>query len=330
VENDKNGPECNVPASSASPASSLSLGGSPLTTAPVARVPAAAAREVERQLGQPLKSGLYLVATPIGNLGDMTLRALAVLAQADVVYCEDTRRSGILMQHFSLSAPLRPYHEHNAAAQRPRLLADLAEGKRVALISDAGTPLLSDPGYKLVREVLDADHLVVSIPGASAALTALISTGLPTDEFYFIGFLPAKAGARAARIKELQNVDATLVFYEAPSRVAATLADLNDVLGSRHAAVARELTKLHETVSRGTLPELAERFACAEERGEFVIVIGPPAVTEISDAAIAAALTEAMEEMRLKDAAKAVASALGVARNRVYNIGLKLKGERGV
>lgn len=328
MENDNDGQQRTGPPLAPGLGSQLQTDDSPLLNEALTRVPAAAAREVARQLGQPLKPGLYLVATPIGNLGDITLRALSVLAEADMIYCEDTRRSGILMQHFSLSAPLRPYHEHNAAAQRPRLIADLERGKRVALISDAGTPLVSDPGYKLVRDVLDTGHPVVSIPGASAALTALICAGLPTDAFYFAGFLPPKAGARLARIKDLQGIDATLVFYEAPTRMAATLADLGNVLGPRHAAVARELTKLHETISRGTLAELAERFASAEERGEFVILIGPPAAAEVSDAAIAAALEGAMEEMRLKDAAKTVSGALGVSRNRVYDIGLKLKGKR--
>lgn len=288
----------------------------------------AAARELERQLGGVLGPGLFLVATPIGNLGDITLRALAVLARADVVYCEDTRHSRTLMQHFALRALLRSYHEHNAAAQRPRILDELAAGASVALISDAGTPLISDPGYKLVRDVVEAGHTVVSLPGASAVLTALTQAGLPTDAFYFAGFLPARSAARRARLHELKRIEATLVFYEAPSRVADALGDLAFVFGARAAAVARELTKLHEEVRRDTLPTLANDFAGQPGRGEYAIIVGPPVETDASDQAIAAALRDALQDMRLKDAAKAVADALGVARNRVYEIGLKLKGER--
>lgn len=292
-------------------------------------VVAAGARELERQLGGSLGPGLYLVATPIGNLGDMTLRALSVLAQADVIYCEDTRHSRTLLQHFSLRAPLKSYHEHNATSQRPYIMEALASGARVALISDAGTPLISDPGYKLVREALAAGHAVTSLPGASALLTALTQAGLPSDQFLFAGFLPPRSAARQARLNSLKRVAATLIFYEAPSRVADTLSDLDAVLGPREAAVARELTKLHEEVMRGTLQDLAARVANLPARGEYAIVVGPPLQTETSDQAIAAALSDALQDMRLKDAAKAVAEALGVARNRVYEIGLKLKGERG-
>lgn len=288
----------------------------------------AARREMERQLGSRLASGLYLVATPIGNLGDITLRALGVLARADAVYCEDTRHSRTLMQHFGIRTPLKPYHEHNAQAQRPRILEELAEGKLVAIISDAGTPLVSDPGYKLVRDALEAGQAVVSLPGASASLAALTCAGLPTDAFLFAGFLPPRSAARKARLEDLKRVDATLVVYEAPSRVAETLADIASVLGSRPAAVARELTKLHEEVVRGNLAELADGFAGGDQRGEFVIVVGPPAAGEVSDQAITAALADALQDMRLKDAAATVAEALGVARGRVYDLGLKLKGER--
>ncbi len=291
---------------------------------------AAGVRELERQLGGLLGPGLYLVATPIGNLGDITLRALAVLARADVIYCEDTRHSRTLMQHFSLRAPLKSYHEHNAAAQRPRIMEELAAGARVGLISDAGTPLVSDPGYKLVREALAAGHAVASLPGASAVLTALSQAGLPSDAFFFAGFLPPRSAARQARLESLKRIAATLVFYEAPSRVADTLADLDSVLGPRHAAVTRELTKLHEEVMRGDLKGLAARVAQQPARGEYAIVVGPPQQLEASDQAIETALSDALQDMRLKDAAKAVADALGVARNRVYDIGLKLKGERGM
>ncbi len=294
----------------------------------VAAVAIAARREVMRQLSGVLAPGLYLVATPIGNLGDVTLRGLSVLARADVIYCEDTRHSRTLLQHYGIRAPLKSYHEHNAAAQRPRIMDELAAGARVALITDAGTPLVSDPGYKLVREALDHGYTVVSLPGASAVLCALASGGLPTDAFFFAGFLPPKSGARQAKLMQMRRIDATLVFYEAPSRVAATLADLVTVLGERPAAVARELTKLHEEVDRGSLTELAGRFSQQTARGEFVILVGPPEQAEASDAAIEAALADALRDMRLKDAAKTVADALGVARGRVYELGLKIKGER--
>src|SRR5512145_294704 len=184
-----------------------------------------AAEEVEARLAQALSAGLYLVATPIGNLGDITLRALATLGRADLLYCEDTRHSGSLLAHFAIARPLRPYHEHNAQRERPRILAELAAGKSVALISDAGTPLVSDPGYKLVREALAAGHRVVSLPGPSAVLAALASAGLATDTFLFAGFLPVKQAARRTRLTQLKAVPATLLFFEAPSRLADCLAD---------------------------------------------------------------------------------------------------------
>ncbi|MCB1504067.1 MAG: 16S rRNA (cytidine(1402)-2'-O)-methyltransferase [Hyphomicrobiaceae bacterium] len=289
---------------------------------------AALLAEFGRQLAGRLTSGLYLVATPIGNLGDITLRALTVLARADVIYCEDTRRSHTLLQHFGLRRPLRQYHEHNAAQQRPFILGALEEGKSVALISDAGTPLISDPGFKLVRDVVAAGHNVVSVPGASAVLTALTSAGLPTDTFMFCGFLPAKSAARRARLEEFKRLDTTLVFYEAPSRVAEMLRDLAEVLGDRDAAIARELTKLHEEMMRAPLRELAQSFTQREARGEFVVVVSPPVARDTSDASIEEALREALIDMRLKDAARKVADALGVPRSRVYDIGLRLKGEQ--
>lgn len=283
------------------------------------------AAEVVKLAGQPLRSGLHIVATPIGHLGDITLRGLAVLANADVIYCEDTRHSRALAQHYGLGAPLKPYHDHNGEVARPRVLADLAAGKRVALISDAGTPLISDPGYKLVRAALEAGHHVESLPGASAALTALTVAGLPTDTFLFAGFLPAKSAARRARLAELKNVPATTVFFEAPQRLGETLGDLTAVLGDRPAAVARELTKLHEEVRRGLLSELARGAAQTEARGELVLVVGPPAETDASDDDIRAALGTALADMSLRDAAKAVAETLGVAKSRVYELGLKMK-----
>jgi 16S rRNA (cytidine1402-2'-O)-methyltransferase len=286
-------------------------------------------REITRHSGEPLAAGLYLVATPIGNLGDITVRALSVLARADAVYCEDTRKSRTLMQHFGIACALRPYHEHNAEEQRPRVLAELAEGKAIALISDAGTPLVSDPGYKLVREAIAAGHTIVSVPGPSAVLAGLVASGLPTDTFLFAGFLPARETARRSRIAELAAVPATLVFFEAPSRVAETLADLAAVLGPRPAAVARELTKLFEDIRRGSLVELAAAYRAAAPKGEVVILVGAPREAEVSDATIEERLGAALAEMSLRDAAKAVADALGVQKARVYNLGLKLKSGSG-
>ncbi len=276
-------------------------------------------------LAKPVAPGLYLVATPIGNLGDITLRAIATLAAADVIYCEDTRHSRTLASHFGLAASLKPYHEHNGEAARPLILAALAAGKRIALISDAGTPLISDPGYKLVRAVIEAGYPVVSIPGATAALTALTVSGLPTNCFLFAGFLPPKSAARLARLAELSTVDATLLFYEAPSRVADCVVDIGVALGDRDVSVARELTKLHETVLRGLASEVAARLVVEEPRGEFVIVVAPPKGGVVTDDMIRAHLQIAMTETTTRDAAQAVAEALGVARGRVYQLALTLK-----
>ncbi len=288
-----------------------------------------AAQEVEARLAETLPAGLYLVATPIGNLGDITLRALATLARADVLYCEDTRHSGTLLAHFSIARALRPYHEHNAQRERPRILAALAEGKSVALISDAGTPLVSDPGYKLVREALAAGHPVHSLPGPSALLAALTSAGLATDTFLFAGFLPARQAARRTRLAQLRPVPATLVFFEAPSRLADSLADMEAVLGPRPAAVARELTKLYEEVRRGSPAELAQWAAGTPPRGEIVVLVGPPAAAAVTDAAIAAKLTPMLTEMSLSDAARAAADELGVTKARAYDIGIALKRSGG-
>jgi 16S rRNA (cytidine1402-2'-O)-methyltransferase len=284
-----------------------------------------AAEVIEAQLAQALPAGLYLVATPIGNLADMTLRALATLARSDVIYCEDTRHSRTLLAHYSIARPLRPYHEHNAERERPRILAELASGKSVALISDAGTPLVSDPGYKLVRDCLNENHRVTSLPGPSALLAAVGSTGLATDTFLFAGFLPAKHGARRARLAELQNVPATLVFFEAPSRLAESLADMAAVLGEREAAVARELTKMHEEIRRGTPASLGQWAAEAPPKGEMVILVGPPVVQAVTDDVIAAKIQPLLDQMSLSEAAKAVAEMLGVAKGRAYDVGLGLK-----
>jgi 16S rRNA (cytidine1402-2'-O)-methyltransferase len=277
---------------------------------------------------RPLQPGLYLMATPIGNLGDISLRALSVLARAELIAAEDTRHSKKLLSHFRISGELTPYHEHNAAKERPRLLERLRAGASVALISDAGTPLISDPGYKLVREALDEGFLVTSIPGPSAAIAALTSAGLPTDTFLFAGFLPPKPGARRARLEEIKSVPATLLFFETAPRLGKSLTDMAQVLGPRDAAIAKELTKLHETVTRGTLNRLAGAFSDGDAlKGEFVVVVAPPAEEHagISDEQIVAQLNKALNLQSFRDAVRSVAEVLQVPRNRVYELGLSLK-----
>ncbi|MEA2929938.1 MAG: rRNA (cytidine1402-2-O)-methyltransferase [Hyphomicrobiales bacterium] len=267
-----------------------------------------------------LTGGLYLVATPIGNLRDTTLRALEILASCDLIACEDTRVTRKLTDHFGISTPLTPYHDHNADAARPKILEKLAAGGSVALVSDAGTPLISDPGYKLVRAARDAGHAVTAAPGASAVLTALAVAGLPTDRFFFEGFLPAKDAARRTRIAELARVPGTLVLFESGPRLAATLADLATGLSLREAAVCRELTKLYEEVRRGSLTGLADAYASgAETRGEIVIVIGPPAdAAQPTAAEIDGLLRAALARVSLKDAVAEVATATGEPRRAVY------------
>src|SRR5258705_2276639 len=220
--------------------------------------------------------GLYLVATPIGNRGDITLRALEPLAGVDVIACEDPRIPRRLSERYAISAQLKPYHEHNATLARPKILERLAQGASIALVSDAGTPLISDPGFKLVREVCAAGHAVVAVPGASSVLSALSVAALPTDRFFFEGFLPAREGARRTRLTELARIDATLVLFESGNRVQDTLADLSDIMGGRDAAICRELTKLPDQITRAPIAELAKAADKLETRGEFVLVVGPP------------------------------------------------------
>ena len=276
---------------------------------------------------RPLSPGLYLVATPIGNLGDISLRALSVLARADLIAAEDTRHSKKLLSHYGIAGELTPYHEHNAAKERPRLLGRLRAGASVALISDAGTPLISDPGYKLVREALDHGFTVTSIPGPSAAIAALTSAGLPTDTFLFEGFLPPKSGARRTRLEELKSVPGTLVFFETGPRLGKSLAEMAEVLGAREAAIARELTKLHETVTRGTLDRLAGELSLSDQsKGEFVVVVAPPIEDGgVSDEKIVEQLNKALNVESFRDAVRSVSEVLQVPRNRVYELGLSLK-----
>lgn len=274
-----------------------------------------------------LPGGLHLVATPIGNLRDISLRALETLAAADVIACEDTRVTHRLLDHYGIATPLVPYHEHNAATARPKLLARLAAGEAVALVSDAGTPLVSDPGFKLVRAAREAGHAVTAVPGASAALAALVCAGLPTDRFFFEGFLPNKDGQRRTRIAELARVPATLIFYESGPRLARTLAALAEGLGARQAAVCRELTKLHEEVRRDDLAALAHAYEeGAETRGEIVIVVAPPQADDrrIDPGEIDALLRRALQRASVKDAASEVAAATGRPRREIYQRALAL------
>ena len=278
---------------------------------------------IRNQRREILFAALYLVATPIGNLGDITLRALSVLLRADKIYCEDTRHSLKLFNHYGVRAALNAYHDHNADRVRPRILKELAGGSSIALISDAGTPLISDPGYKLSRSAITAGHKIISLPGPTAPIAALTSSGLPTDKFQFLGFLPAKAAARQAMISSLREAGAALIFFEAPGRLSAALEDLHNILGDREAAVARELTKMHEEIKRGRLSALCQWSQSAIIKGEIVIIIAPGEPAPVTDEEIIPMLQRAFEPRRLKDAARDIAEELGVSRKRVYELGLK-------
>jgi 16S rRNA (cytidine1402-2'-O)-methyltransferase len=276
----------------------------------------------------PLAPGLYLVATPIGNLRDITLRALDVLAAADLVLAEDTRVSGKLLAAYGIKAKLERYDEHAAERARPRVLAALADGKRVALVSDAGTPLVSDPGYRLVGEAIAQGSAVYPIPGASALLAGLTIAGLPTDRFLFAGFPPPRSAGRRSFFEELAPVRATLIFYEGGSRLAASLADMAAVFGPRPAAVARELTKLYETAVRGPLDALAADPQFAAPKGEIVVLVGPGEAAAATTADADQALAEALARLSPADAASEVAKALGLNRRELYRRALDLKGAR--
>ena len=276
-----------------------------------------------------LAPGLYVVATPIGNLRDITLRALETLAAADVVLCEDTRTSARLLDHYGIKTPRKPLHEHNERQRADAVVADLQRGAAIALISDAGTPLLSDPGFPLVRAAREAGAAVFAVPGASALLSGLAVAGLPTDRFSFIGFLPVKAVARRKAIAALSARSETLVFYESPRRLADTLAAMAETLGAeREAAVALELTKRFERLSRGPLADLATEYAGGETKGEAVILVagaGEPIAVAAED--WQAALAEALEGQQLRAAVDAVTERFGLKRKEVYDAALALKAE---
>jgi 16S rRNA (cytidine1402-2'-O)-methyltransferase len=271
-----------------------------------------------------MEPGLYVVATPIGNLGDLSPRAAETLRNAALVLAEDTRVTGKLLAHIGAKVPMRRYDDHSTDRDRDTIVEQLAS-EAVALVSDAGTPLISDPGYKLVRAARTAGHEVRTIPGPCAAIAGLTVSGLPTDRFLFLGFLPAKAKARANAIAEIADVRATLVLYEGGPRLADTLLALAQQLGPREAAVAREITKLHEECVTGTLPELAARYAEAIPKGEIVVVVGPPVEVEsVSDDDLDRMLQETMAKFSVSRAAADVARRLNVPRKRVYARALEL------
>lgn len=273
-----------------------------------------------------LAPGLYVVATPIGNLRDITLRALETLAAADLILCEDTRTSARLLDHYGISAKKQAFHDHNERGKADDIAARIAAGAAIALISDAGTPLLSDPGFPLIRALAEQDLPVFPIPGASALLSALVIAGLPTDAFAFHGFLPSKAGARANALKKHADSRETLVFYESPRRLAATLATMADTLGDRQAVVALELTKRFERTRRGSLAELAALFGGEETKGEAVIVVSGASEPAGPDAADwQAALQQAMQSQKLREAVDEVANRFGLKRKEVYDAALALK-----
>jgi 16S rRNA (cytidine1402-2'-O)-methyltransferase len=285
-----------------------------------------------RAEAERIEPGLHLVATPIGNLKDVSFRALSTLAAADAVVAEDTRVTKTLLAHYGISTPLIAYHEHNARVIRPHLLARLEAGAKLALVSDAGTPLVSDPGFRLVQEALEKGVHVTSVPGPSAVLAALVVAGLPTDRFFFEGFLPHKSGPRRARLAELAPIPGTLVFFESPRRLAETLADCAAILGKRNAAIARELTKMFESVRRGMLDELAATLAEEEPpRGEIVLLVAPPGADAAQTAAadLDAKIEEALTAHSVKDAASVVSAATGQPRRQVYARALELAAGRG-
>ncbi|WP_109809241.1 16S rRNA (cytidine(1402)-2'-O)-methyltransferase [Sphingosinithalassobacter portus] len=278
-------------------------------------------------MSHTLSPGLYIVATPIGNLGDLSPRASEILKNADIVAVEDSRVTARLLQHIGTKRPMTPYHDHNAESVRPGLIARMAS-EAVALVSDAGTPLISDPGYKLVRDARAAGHAVVTIPGPCAAVAALTLAGLPTDRFFFLGFLPPKQQARAEAIAEIAAIRATLILYESGPRLSACLSALAEGLGDREAAVAREISKKFEECVTGSLSQLAERYADAPPRGEIVVIVGPPGeAPPATEADADTALAEALTRLPVSKAAGEVAKKLGLDRKALYARAMELKGQ---
>ena len=276
---------------------------------------------------------LYVVATPIGNLSDITERAIKTLRDVDLIACEDTRHTKKLLHHFGINTKTLSYHEHNELQREKELIDRLVNGSDVAVVSDAGTPAINDPGYRLVRAAIDAEVEVVPIPGPSALITALVASGLPTNEFFFAGFLPARANARQTRLRELSSIPATLIFYETPHRLLASLKDAREILGERQAVVARELTKLHEDIRRGLLSELVEHYgASAEPRGEIVLLIDQTVVaTADAKDEVGSSVGQLVAEFERQGldhraALKKAARELGLPRAEAYR---RLLAERG-
>jgi 16S rRNA (cytidine1402-2'-O)-methyltransferase len=272
---------------------------------------------------------LYLVATPIGNLSDITHRALQVLRDVDMIACEDTRHTHKLLSHYGITTKTVSYHEHNEQQRAEQLVDQLKQGVSIAVVSDAGTPAVSDPGFRLVRAAIENEVPVVPVPGPSALVSALVAAGLPTDEFFFAGFLQARTNARRARLSELQSVPGTLIFYEAPHRLAATLKDAYEILGERDAVVARELTKIHEEIRRGRLSELSEHYEREEPRGEIVVLIDRNVISAAKQQSSIAALVDQFEQDGLdqRAALKKAARELGISRAEAYR---KLISERNL
>jgi 16S rRNA (cytidine1402-2'-O)-methyltransferase len=281
-----------------------------------------------KSLENDLPTGLYVTATPIGNAADITLRALSVLRDCDLIAAEDTRVTAKLLAIHGIAKPLTAYNDHNAVRERPKLIAKLRQGARIALVSDAGTPLISDPGFKLVREAIQEGLPVHAIPGASAVLTGLALAGLPTDRFLFAGFLPARSGERRTLLAELKASQATLVFFESTQRLSESLSDLADILGVRTAAVGRELTKLHEEVRRGLLTELQEHYErTGAPKGEVTLIVSPPHTAEIDMTRVDSALDKALAFMPLRAAVDLVSEMLEAPRRAVYDRALAKKND---
>ena len=277
---------------------------------------------------EPLLPGLYIVATPIGNLEDMTLRALRVLEQASYILCEDSRVTGKLLHHFGLKTKMVTYHEHNAEKRRPSVIADIESGEAIALVSDAGTPLISDPGYKLVRDLRTQNLPITSIPGACAPIVALTLSGIATDQFHFAGFLPSTHKKRRSTLQTLATIPASLIFLESPRRLQVALSDIHDILGNRQVAICRELTKLFEEIRCGFAHELAEYYASkSAPKGEVVIVISPPELSseQWSESEIISALQERLGDEPVKVVSEEISTLSGWSKKDVYTLAIKVK-----
>lgn len=266
-------------------------------------------------------AGLYIVSTPIGNLADITIRALQVLGAADVIYCEDTRQTKKLLQHYGIDTWLEIYNDHNATKERPKILEALAQNKMVALVTDAGTPLVSDPGYKLVRDAIDNGYKTIPIPGASAMLAALVGAGMPSDQFHFAGFVDDK------KFDELVNINSTLIFYESPKRLVATLSKMAKAFPGRRPCVARELTKIYEEFRQGSYTDLEIHYTKEEARGEVVILLSPADTTQVEPKDIEAELRSLLKQYKLKEASEILATKYGISKKAVYEQGIRIKDE---